>query len=129
MSEAKAYRKISSTEYEVQVKGRTQVINVPFGKTEAVFKAFISNGGIIDPITGLVQTDIMSLISSFTDVGNTLLTEYDETGKVVTPGNCSSLETSEVVALFKLATEIVEGFIETLTQIQPKKQKESPEEN
>lgn len=128
--EGKLYRKVGSIEYEVQLGGRTKTILVPFGKTEAVFKAFISNGGVIDPETGQMQTDILSLISSFKDVGNVLLTEYDENGKVVTEGNCLNLETNEVVSLFKLATEIVEGFIKTLTQMEnqvvPTNDPESP---
>lgn len=118
MSENKMYRKVGSIEYEIQVGGKTKSIMIPFGKTEAVFKAFISNGGVVNPETGQVTNDILSLISSFKDVGNVLLTEYDENGKVVVEGNCSNMDTAEVVALFKLATEVVEGFIKTLTQIQ-----------
>lgn len=127
--EATPFKKISEIEYEVQVGGRTKLIRVPFGKTEALFRDFISNGGIIDPVTGQVQTDILSLISSFKDVGNTLLTEFDDNGKVVTEGNCSTLGTTEVIALFQLATHVIENFIKGLTAIQKSQLSEVPDKN
>ena len=120
MSEEKPFKKISNIEYEVQINGRTKAIKVPFGKVEKVFSAFISNGGIIDPQTGQVQTDILSLISSFKDVGNTLLTEYDDAGKVVEEGNCTNLGALEVIGLFLLATAVIEDFIKGLTALQKK---------
>jgi len=127
--EDKPFKKISAIEYEVQVNGRTKSIKVPFGKVEKVFAAFISNGGIIDPITGQVQTDIISLISSFKDVGNTLLTEYDDKGTVVEEGSCASLDTMEVIALFQLATAVIEDFIKGLLTLQKTTQPAVPDEN
>lgn len=116
--EVKAYRKLNELEYEVQVAGKTKLITVPFEKVSLLFKDFISNGGIIDAETGQVQTDIISLISSFKDVGNTLLTEFDEKGKVVEEGNCAILSTTEVIGLFQLATSVIENFIKELTLLQ-----------
>jgi hypothetical protein len=118
LEQEKPYVKLSETEYEIKIKGKTKLIEVPFGKVEKVFHAFISNGGIIDPETGQVQTDILSLISSFKDVGNILLTTFDENGQVTEPGNCSTLGTAEVIGLFQMATEVVETFIKGLTAMQ-----------
>lgn len=114
-SEQKPFKKISEIEYEVQINGRTKLIKVPFEKVSLLFRAFISNGGIIDPTTGQVQTDIISLISSFKEVGDILLTEYDDYGKVIEAGNCGNLGTTEVIALFQLATSQIESFIASLT--------------
>lgn len=125
MSETKIetlpFRKVSPTEYEMVIGGRTKLIKVSFGKTEILFKDFISKGGIVNPETGEVETDIISLISSFKDVGNTLLTEYDDYGKVTEAGNCGSLATTEVIALFSLATHVIEDFIKGLAAIQKAK--------
>ncbi len=112
------FKKITNKEYEVEINGRTKTIMVPFGKTELIFKEFISNGGVIDPITGEVQTDIISLISSFKSVGNILLTEYDEAGKITKEGNCVDLEAAEVITLFQVATKVIENFILELTAMQ-----------
>jgi hypothetical protein len=112
-----SFRKISNKEYEIQIDGRTRTIFVPFGKTEMIFREFVSSGGVIDPTTGEVQNDILSLISSFGNVGNVLLTEFDETGKLVKEGNCFNLASEELVDLFQLATSVIENFIKTLTQM------------
>lgn len=124
----KAFKKVSETEYEITLNGRTKTIQVPFEKVSQVFKCFISNGGIIDPETGTVQTDIISLISSFKEVGNTLLTTHDETGKVLEEGNCANLSTADVIALFTLATTVVEDFIKELTTLQKTPQTLVPNE-
>lgn len=118
MSEGtKPFKKVSATEYEIIIGGKTKLVNIPFGKTEKIFSCFISSGGIINE-QGEVTTDIISLISSFKSVGDTLLTEYSDVGKVVEEGNCSNLSTAEVVALFQLATEVVENFIRELSILQ-----------
>lgn len=110
-----SFKKVSNKEYEIQIDGRTHTIRVPFGKTELIFREFISSGGMIDPTTGAVQTDLISLISSFHSVGDVLLTEFDETGKVTKEGNCFDLETEDLIVLFQLATEVIENFIKGLT--------------
>lgn len=124
--EEKPFKKVSPTEYEIVIGGKTKLINVPFGKTEKIFACFISAGGIINEY-GEVTTDILSLISSFKSVGDTLLTEFDDAGKVVTEGNCNLLSSVEVISLFQLATEVVENFIKELATLQ-KPTVPSPEE-
>jgi hypothetical protein len=94
------YRKVNNKEYEITIDGRTKTIMIPFGKTELIFKEFIAHGGVIDPATGEVQTDILSLIASFRSVGDILLTEYDEVGKVAKEGTCADLDATEVIANF-----------------------------
>lgn len=114
----KPYKKISEIEYEVQANGRTKSIKIPFEKVSMLFRSFIANGGIIDPTTGQVQTDIISLITSFRDVGDILLSEYDDMGKLVEQGNCSQLDSREVIGLFVLASDQIANFILELTEMQ-----------
>lgn len=125
----KPFKKISELEYEIQVAGRTKVIKAPFEKVSLVFKAFIANGGVIDPITGQVNTDILSLISSFKDVGNVLLTEYGEDGKVIEEGSCSCLATKEVIALFTLATHLIQDFMKEMSEMQTAQAPAAPKED
>jgi len=118
----KTYRKISDKEYELQVNGRTKSILAPFGKVEKLFSAFIAGNGVIDE-RGNVQTDIITLVSSFHSIGDIMLTEYcPETGKVLVEGNCATLDHSEVIALFQVASEIISNFILSLSQISPQTQ-------
>lgn len=113
-----SFKKITNKEYEIQLNGRTQTVFVPFAKTQALFKIFVQGGGIIDPISGQIQTDILTLIDSFQEVANLLLTEYDELGKVVKEGNCADLESSDVIALFQLASEVLSAFTSELMAMQ-----------
>jgi len=127
--EEKPFRKVSPTEYEIQLEGRTRTIKVPFKVTEAVFQAFLASGGVINPETGEVQQDIIQLISSFRGVGDILLTERDDEGKVVKEGNCSNLSAEDVMSLFQLATHVVENFIKLLTQTQAPASQQKPDQD
>lgn len=120
-----SFKKINNIEYEIQIGGRTRTVKVPFGKTELLFKEFISSGGVIDPQTGAVQNDLISLISSFRSVGNILLTEFDEAGKVTEEGNCFHLESEDLLALFQLATSVIENFISGLTAMKTEQETQS----
>lgn len=118
MSEAaKPFRQVGEIEYEIQIGGKTKSITVPFALTEKIFHSFISSGGIVDPETGRVQNDILQLIGSFKEIGNLLLGEYDDEGRVVKEGNCACLSPYDVVSLFKLAAFVVESFTKTLIQM------------
>lgn len=128
-AETKPFKKINEIEYEIQLQGRTKTIKTPFAVTEKIFHAFVTNGGMIDPATGQVQQDILQLISSFKELGDILLSEYDEEGRLTKGGNCGNLGTTDVVNLFQLASEIVSDFILVLTQMQaPKSQPENEQE-
>ena len=118
-----SFKKISGTEYEIVLQGRTKSIFVPFAKTQKLFIVFIQNGGIIDE-EGRIQTDIITLIDSFKDVADLLLTEHDEEGHVVKEGNCSNLDSADVISLFQLASEVLQSFILELTAMQ--KPQETP---
>lgn len=125
-----AFKQVSPIEYEIQLAGRTKTIRIPFAVTEAVFKNFVSSGGLINPQTGEVQQDILQLITSFKAVGDILLTERDEEGKVLKEGNCANLCAEDVIVLFQLATSVVESFIKTLTQMRnPQSQPEPVEKS
>ena len=121
------YRKVNNKEYEITIDGRTKTIMIPFGKTELIFKEFIAHGGVIDPATGEVQTDILSLIASFRSVGDILLTEYDEVGKVAKEGTCADLDATEVIELFQLATEVIANFIRGLEAMQKQPEIQNPQ--
>lgn len=118
MSE-EAFVKVSETEYQIKLNGKFETIKTPYAKVEKVFHAYINAGGVIDPITGQVQTDILTLITSFKEVGNILLTEHDENGVVTKEGNCANLAVQDVVNLFKLSTELIQNFIKTLEALNP----------
>ena len=109
--------KVSEKEYQIKINGKYHTINCPFAKTEKLFKIFIMNGGVIDIQSGEVQTDLLTLISSFKEVGDLLLTEFSQDGALLTSGSCSDLTASEVINLFLLATSILESFTEILAQI------------
>ncbi|BCS54037.1 hypothetical protein [Geobacter sp. SVR] len=113
----KPFRQVSPTEYEIKIGDQTRIIKAPFAVTEAVFKEFITSGGVIDPETGLVQQNIVQLITSFRNVGDLLLSEYDDEGHETKRGNCAALSASDVVVLFQLATHLVESFIQILAQL------------
>jgi len=123
-----SFKKISSKEYEIVLEGRTKTVLIPHGKVEMLFKEFINSGGVIDPVTGQVQNDILSLIASFKSVGNLMLTEFDEEGKVTKEGNCFSLESTDVINLFKLASEVISDFIKGLTEMQTPETPNQPSE-
>lgn len=113
------FRKVSDKEYQILIDGKYQSIFVPYGKVSLIFNAFISNGGVVDAATGQITTDLGTLMSSFQVIGNLLLTEYDDTGKVVKEGSCYNLEPKEVIALFQLASKVIESFIVQLTTMNP----------
>lgn len=127
----KPFKKVGPIEYEVVLSGRTKTLKVPFNTTQAIFNSFISSGGVVDPNTGEVQQDILQLITSFKEVGDILLTERDDDGKVEKVGNCSTLSAEDVIVLFQLASEIIQDFMQRLTQLtqssQPSPQEETPE--
>lgn len=110
----KPFVKISPTEYQISIDGKLRTIKTSFGLNELLFREFILGGGIINVDTGEVTTDIITLISSFQPVGNILLTEYDDYGKVVTYGSCHGLVTQDVVSLFLLASELIMVFTKEL---------------
>lgn len=114
-----SFKKISGTEYEIVLQGRTKTIIVPFAKVQKLFKIFVQGGGIIDAETGHIQTDILTLIDSFQDVANLILTEYDENGHVTKEGNCANLDSEDVISLFQLASEVLASFIKGLSAMQP----------
>lgn len=114
MSEKK-WRKLSEKKYELVTDEGTIVIDMPYGKVEKIFIEFMGNNGVIDPTTGLVQTDLLSLIISFGSVGNTVLTKYDPEGNVLEEGNCKALTPSLVPSLFEIAKDVIENFIKVIS--------------
>ncbi len=109
-----SWEKISDKKYALRLNEELTDINVPYGKVEKLFSAFVGSGGIIS-VDGVVQNDIVSLIKNFSNVGDILLSTYGPRGEVIVEGDCSQLSTLEIISLFEIGTDVIEGFIKTIT--------------
>ena len=114
-----SWDKISEKLYSIRLNDKMTDIECPYGKVEAVFKAFVGAGGIVTDEG--VQTDIVGLINNFAVVGDIILTKYDDKGKIVEEGNCRNLSASEISELFEIGSDIVEGFLNTISKLNQKK--------
>lgn len=115
MSEEKKWKKINEKKYQrMTADGEWVNIDVPYGKVELIFAEFIGLGGMIDGETGAVTTDVVTMISSLSSVGDLLLSEFDPQGELITKGSCKGLATSEVPVLFEIATDIIQNFIQVI---------------
>lgn len=116
MAEEAKWKRITAKKYQRQTAaGEWLTVDMPYGKVELLFNEFIGEGGIISPLTGMIMTDITTLISKFGTVGAIVLTEYDAQGEVVTKGNCASLDPEEVPVLFEIATDVIENFTKAIS--------------
>lgn len=120
--EEKKWRKVNSKRYQILIDEEWQVIDCPYLKVENIVQIFIGNGGMINPISGEVETDPITLISSFKTVGNALLTEHDKEGNVTKEGNCSMLSYEDLPVLFEIAVDIISGFIGLVVKTNQKEQ-------
>lgn len=111
----KKWRKISEKKYELLAEEGAIIIDVPYGKVELIFQEFLGNNGVIDPTTGTVQTDLLTLITSFGTVGNIVLTKFDLQGNLVEEGNCKALTPSLVPSLFEIAIDVIENFTQVIS--------------
>lgn len=111
-----SWQKISDKRYTLRINDEPTDILTPYGKVERIFQAFVGTGGVISA-EGVVQNDIISLISNFSNVGNILLSTYGPRGEIVVEGDCSQLSTVEVISLFEIGTDVLEGFIATITEM------------
>lgn len=109
------WQKINDKKYRISLDDNLTDIDVPYAKTEKIFVQFIGNGGLIDEY-GNVTTDIVKLIANFKEVGNTLLTKYGPKGEIVEEGYCGDLSAAETIELFQIATDVVESFIQLITE-------------
>jgi len=125
----KPFVKISPTEYRITIAGEPRTIKTSFGLNELLFREFITGGGLINPVTGEITQDIMALISSFRPVGDILLTEFDDYGKVVVQGSTFTLSTPDLVNLFMLASELIMLFIGELERLKEMQTSPVPNEN
>jgi len=113
------WKQLSDRKYQrLNAEGEWVTIDVPYGKIEMLLSEFLGKNGIIDPATGIVKTDLMTLISNFGTIGDIMLTEFDEQGKVKVPGNVKNLSMTEVPALFTMAVHIIETFINAVSSMQ-----------
>jgi len=112
------FKKVSETEYQILFGNKWETVNVPWGKTEAILKEFAGQGGIIDPISGEIKTDLLTMVSQFSKLGTILLSEYDEEGKLVNEISCKGRSTLDVINTFMLVQEIITNFMLAISEAQ-----------
>lgn len=127
MSEAPKFKRINGKQYQIELSGKWTDLDVPYGKVEALVKAFFTKGGMVDPDTGMVATDMGTLIASFGILGDILLSTYDDTGNIRKKGSCRGLEPEDVPTLFLLASEIIGNFIKVVSKTQGAAEMSPPE--
>lgn len=115
------WTKISEKQYRVEIAGELVDIKVPHAKTELLFTTFINKGGVMDS-SGKVLTDPITLITSFREVADILLTKYGAKGAVLEEGDSSELSTTEITELFEVATDCVENFLRVVAEMSEKKE-------
>lgn len=121
MAEEAKWKKITDKKYQrLTDEGEWATVDVPYAKVALLFQTYLGGNGLIDPTTGAVKTDLLTLISSFGELGDILLTEYDNQGNVVTPGNTKMMSIAELVPLFEISTAVIENFIGAVSAIQAK---------
>jgi hypothetical protein len=128
MSEAK-WKRISDKKYQRLVGDEWVSVEMPYGKVELIFDEFVGAGGIIDASTGLVVTDLPTLIKKFGSIGNIVLTEFDAAGEVKTPGNCRVLSPDEIPPLFEIAVDVIENFTRVIGNVKGLAMTSSPDED
>lgn len=117
MAEQK-WKKITDKKYQrMTAEGEWVNIDMPYGKVELVFAEFIGGNGLIDAASGTVKTDLMTLIGSFGSVGNIILSEFDAQGNLVAKGNTKALDMTEIPALYQIAIDVIENFMQVISGI------------
>jgi hypothetical protein len=117
MSEAK-WKRVNDKKYQRLVGDEWVSVDMPYGKVELIFNEFIGEGGLIDPATGFVATDLPTLIGKFGKIGGIVLTEFDSQGEVKTIGNTKVLDPCEIPPLFEIAVCVIENFTKAISVIQ-----------
>jgi hypothetical protein len=121
LEQTQNWKKLSERRYQAVINDEVVTLDVPYGKSEAIFTAFLSSGGVINE-EGEVVTDPLTLIHSFRRVGDILLTKYDRAGEIIEEGHCADLSVTEVKTLFEVAMDVVTGFTETILLSNQKEQ-------
>lgn len=116
MSEQR-FRKVNDKLYQVELNGKYEDINVPYGKIEKLLASFFGEGGMLDAETGQVMTDLPSLIRNFREIGDILLSEYNAKGEVVVEKYCGDLAAADIVSLFLLAQELIQNFTSAISEM------------
>lgn len=109
-----SWEKITEKLYTIRINDELKDIKVPYAKVEKLFQSFVGEGGLISA-EGIVQTDIIAMVSKFSAVGDILLSTYGPRGEVIEQGDCGQLSTAEIFGLFEIATDVIEGFIVTIS--------------
>ena len=114
----KKWKKVTDKKYQrLTAEGEWVNIDMPYGKVEMVFAEFIGNNGLIDADSGLVRTGLRTLIASFGSVGNIILSEFDAQGNLVAKGNTKVLDMTEIPALYEIAIDVIENFMQVISGI------------
>lgn len=110
----KRWKRISSKKYQVELDEGWKEIFVPYGKVEILLSAFSALGGQVGD-EGDLAVDMFTLVRSFGELGDILLTEYDNEGQVKEKGSCRDLSFEEIVPLFEIAKDVMENFTATIS--------------
>jgi hypothetical protein len=110
----KRWKRISSKKYQVELDEGWRDIFVPYGKVEILLTAFSALGGQVGE-DGDLDVDMFTLVRSFGELGDILLTEYDNEGQVKEKGSCRDLSFEEIVPLFEIAKDVMENFTATIS--------------
>ena len=116
MSEEPKWKKINDKKYQRYTEDGYVNVDVPYAKVELVFTEFINNNGLIDVETGLVKTDILTLVRSFGTIGDILLTEFGPDGTIVKEGNARILGMGEIFPLYEIAVDVIQAFMQAVSE-------------
>lgn len=105
-----AWKKLNSKKYQVELDGEWQPVFVPYGKVELLIEEFFNKGGMVDPATGSVLTDITVLVRAFGTLGDILLSEYDSRGLLVKEVSCREFAPEDIPQLFEIAVDVIQNF-------------------
>ncbi|WP_299316378.1 hypothetical protein [uncultured Halomonas sp.] len=117
-----AWKRINSKKYQVELDGELRNLSVPYGKVEVLIEEFFAKGGMVDPATGTVLTDIPTLVRAFGTMGDILLSEYDGRGKLVTEVCCREFSLEEIPQLFEIAVDVIQNFTKAVFAMQERMQ-------
>lgn len=107
------FKKVSSKRYQIEIDGAWVDVHTPYGKIEKLVSAFFAKNGTLNSAEEITMS-IPSLIANFGEFGDILLSTYDSRGNVIDEMGCRDLSYEEVTALFEVAADCINSFIEAV---------------
>lgn len=103
-------RKISTSEFQLDLDGQWLTLFVPYGKVQDLVKEFGKQGGMYNMETGEVAQDVFTLMNQFETLGTILISTYDDKGKCTEVKTCAGYSYEAVIRIFTLAEQIITSF-------------------